>query len=109
MQCRIRQMTGPQYIPEAAAAMEDGTFSIAASNRMGIQLDGPALPGGQIVSEGNPLGAVQVTAGGRAIILMNDRGTMGGYAKPALIHPTDQRRAAQPRQEKPRPLELRLD
>src|SRR5690625_1235778 len=101
MQCRIRQMTGPQYIPEAAAAMEDGTFSIAASNRMGIQLDGPALPGGQILSEGNPLGAVQVTPGGRAIILLNDRGTMGGYAKPALIHPADLSRVAQLREHEP--------
>lgn len=101
LQGRIRLLPGPQYNPDAAAALEDGTFSIAASNRMGIQLDGPALPGGQIVSEGNPLGAVQVTPGGRAIILMNDRGTMGGYAKPALIHPADLSRAAQLREHEP--------
>lgn len=101
LQSRIRLLPGPQHNPDAAAALEAGEFTVAASNRMGIQLDGPALPGGQVVSEGNPLGAIQVTPGGRPIILMNDRGTMGGYAKPALIHPADLSRVAQLRQHEP--------
>src|SRR5690625_7524936 len=68
---------------------------------MGTQHDGPAQPGGKNVSECYPSGAVQVTPGGRPIILMNDRGTMGGYAKPALIHLADLSRAALLRQHEP--------
>ena len=95
---RIRLLKGPQFSEEAVAALTEGKFTVAAGNRMGIQLDGPPVPGGQVVSEGNPAGAVQVTPGGRPIILMNDRGTLGGYAKPAIVHPDDLSLLAQLRQ-----------
>src|SRR5690625_4135742 len=95
---RIRLLKGPQFSEEAVAALTEGEFTVAAGNRMGIQFDGPPVPGGQVISEGNPAGAVQVTPGGRPIILMNDRGTIGGYAKPAIVHPDDLSLLAQLRQ-----------
>lgn len=91
----IRLLQGPQFNSDAAAALTEGTFHVSSGNRMGIQLDGPPVPGGQVISEGSPLGAVQVTPGGQPIILMNDRGTLGGYAKPAIVHPDDLPRLAQ--------------
>ncbi|HZJ10647.1 MAG TPA: urea carboxylase, partial [Trueperaceae bacterium] len=48
-----------------------------------------AVPGGGILSEANPLGAVQVTPSGKPLVLLHDRGTIGGYTKPAVVHPRD--------------------
>ncbi len=62
---------------------------------MGIRLTGPPVPGGEVTSEGVPLGAVQVPPGGKPILLLADRGTLGGYAKPAVLDPRDLPRAAQ--------------
>lgn len=94
----IRLLKGPQFNPDAAAALAEGAFRVGSGNRMGVRLDGPPAPGGQVTSEGSPLGAVQVTPGGQPIILMNDRGTLGGYAKPAIVHPDDLPRLAQLRE-----------
>ena len=47
------------------------------------------------MSEATPLGAVQVTSGGSPILLLHDRGSLGGYVKPAKLHPADLARAAQ--------------
>lgn len=53
------------------------------SDRMGARIDGPRLEviGEQLISEGISLGAIQVTADGQPIILLNDRQTIGGYPK----------------------------
>jgi allophanate hydrolase subunit 2 len=56
---------------------------------MGLRLLGPEVPGGELISEATPLGAVQITTEGQPIVLLNDRGRIGGYAKPALVHPAD--------------------
>ena len=53
------------------------------------------MPGGQIISEATPPGAVQVTPAGEPIILLADRGRIGGYHKPAVVHPEDLPLAAQ--------------
>ena len=57
-----------------------------ASNSMGLRLKGPALhPPGQILSEGQPAGAVQVPPSGQPIVLLGGRQTVGGYAKVAVV------------------------
>jgi allophanate hydrolase subunit 2 len=62
------------------------------SNRMGLRLEGAAIsapPGGEMISEGVALGAVQVPEGGRPIILFVEQQTTGGYAKIANVISAD--------------------
>ncbi len=92
---RLRLRPGPQASPEAIAALLAGVFEVDDADRMGIRLAGPPVPGGEVTSEGVPLGAVQVPPGGKPILLLADRGTLGGYVKPAVLDPRDLPRAAQ--------------
>lgn len=67
-------------------------------DRMGCSLEGPILAHRQkadIVSDGTAFGAVQVPGNGQPIILMADRQTIGGYAKPATIISVDRPLLAQ--------------
>ncbi|GEN26503.1 hypothetical protein HVA01_01490 [Halovibrio variabilis] len=59
------------------------------ADRMGVRLTGPALHGSLtgIISEGIPLGAVQVPQDGQPIVLMNDRQTIGGYPRLGALTP----------------------
>lgn len=91
----IRLIPGPQHDPETLRALSEGEFRVSAADRMGVRLEGRAVPGGEVLSEATPLGAVQVPPGGSPILLLNDRGTLGGYCKPALVHPLDLPRVAQ--------------
>ncbi len=91
----IRLVRGPQYTDEAAAALVSGSFQVTTGDRMGIRLGGPPVPGGELLSESPPLGALQVTPSGMPIILLADRLRMAGYAKPAIVHPADLGRCAQ--------------
>ena len=91
----LRLLPGPQASREAWAALLGGTFKVGSADRMGIHLEGPRVPGGDVLSEAVPLGAVQVTSKGDPIVLLNDRGTLGGYTKPARLHPADLPKAAQ--------------
>ena len=62
------------------------------SNRMGLRLEGPELETpqrGQMISEGVSLGAIQIPAGGRPIILFVEQQTTGGYPKIANIISAD--------------------
>lgn len=62
------------------------------SDRMGCALDGPAIEarsGVDIISDGIPLGAVQVPASGKPIVMLADRQTTGGYAKIATVVSAD--------------------
>ncbi|GIW28326.1 MAG: urea carboxylase [Meiothermus sp.] len=86
---RVRLLPGPQYSLEAMRALCAGTYELASGDRMGLRLVGPEVPGGELISEATPLGAVQITTEGQPIVLLNDRGRIGGYAKPALVHPAD--------------------
>jgi biotin-dependent carboxylase-like uncharacterized protein len=58
-------------------------------DRMGYRLEGNAIKHREgkkeIISDGNPLGAVQVPGDGKPIILMKDRQTTGGYPKIATV------------------------
>ena len=58
---------------------------------MGIRLHGPALPspGGHMITEGVPLGAVQAPPDGQPIILFVEHQTTGGYPKPANVISAD--------------------
>ena len=62
------------------------------SNRMGLRLEGAPLPTishRQMISEGVPLGAIQVPASGQPIILFVEQQTTGGYPKIANVISVD--------------------
>ena len=61
------------------------------SDRMGIRLRGPAIPSppGHMLTEGVPLGAIQVPPDGQPIILFVEHQTTGGYPKPASVISAD--------------------
>lgn len=68
------------------------------SDRMGYRLDGPKiehLKGADIISDGIPLGAIQVPGHGFPIIMLADRQSLGGYAKIATIISSDIPKIAQ--------------
>jgi KipI family sensor histidine kinase inhibitor len=91
----IRLVPGPQFAPAAFDALCAGSFTVGVGDRIGVRLDGPPVPGGEILSESPPLGALQVTPGGVPIILLADRLRTAGYTKPAVVHPDDIGRVAQ--------------
>ena len=91
----LRLEPGPQANHDALAGLTERPFTVASADRVGIRLEGTPVPGGDVLSEATPLGAVQVTSGGTPILLLHDRGSIGGYAKPAQLHPADLARAAQ--------------
>lgn len=67
------------------------------ADRMGIRLLGTALQyqGAPMISEGIPLGAVQVPPDGQPIVLLNDRQTIGGYPRLGALPPLALARLAQ--------------
>lgn len=85
----LRILPGPQASNEAIHNLTCATFTAVSGDRMGVRLKGPHVLGGEVVSEAVPLGAIQVPPGGTPILLLNDRGTTGGYSKPAVVHPSD--------------------
>ena len=75
-----------------------GVYTVSEeSNRMGLRLHGPAIPSaaGHMLTEGVPLGAVQVPPDGQPIILFVEHQTTGGYPKPANVISADFRRLGQ--------------
>ncbi|VVN42394.1 putative protein YbgK [Pseudomonas fluorescens] len=67
------------------------------ADRMGIRLLGTALEyqGKPMISEGIPLGALQVPPDGQPIVLLNDRQTIGGYPRLGALTPLALARLAQ--------------
>ncbi len=67
------------------------------ADRMGIRILGPRLQALRTttISEGIPLGAVQVPPDGQPIILLNDRQTIGGYPRLGALTPQAVARLAQ--------------
>ncbi|MBK5529938.1 biotin-dependent carboxyltransferase [Pseudomonas sp. TH06] len=67
------------------------------ADRMGIRLLGKTLQyhGQPMISEGIPLGAVQVPPDGQPIVLLNDRQTIGGYPRLGALTPLALARLAQ--------------
>ena len=92
----LRVTLGPQadaLTPESFIRFLSEPFIVTdRCDRMGCSLEGPVLAHRQkadIVSDGTAFGAVQVPGNGQPIILMADRQTIGGYAKPATIISVD--------------------
>ena len=88
----LRVVLGPQrsHFTEAGlAAFLGSEFTVTAeADRMGYRLDGPMIEhadGFNIISDGIPLGAIQVPGTGKPIILLADRQTTGGYPKIACV------------------------
>lgn len=84
----VRVVFGPQddHFTEAGrSAFLAGPYRVGAkSNRMGLQLEGPAIAfrgGYNIVSDGVVHGSIQVAGAGLPIVLLADRQTTGGYPK----------------------------
>jgi biotin-dependent carboxylase-like uncharacterized protein len=99
---RLRVILGPQndeFNQEAISKFLGSRYKIAPeSDRMGYMLDGPTIghvTDADIVSDGNPLGAIQIPGDGVPRILLADRGTTGGYTKIATVITADLSRLAQ--------------
>jgi len=92
----LRVTPGPQsvWFPRESQQLFYGSaYRVAEeSNRMGLRLKGPPIvqrSGGEMITEGVSLGAVQITAGGQPIILFVEQQTTGGYAKVANVISAD--------------------
>jgi len=92
----LRVTPGPQsdWFPESARRLfYESRYRVAEeSNRMGIRLEGAIVPvpsGGEMISEGVSLGAIQVPEGGKPIILSVEQQTTGGYPKIANVISAD--------------------
>jgi len=100
----VRVVLGPQddYFTSAArTTFFSESYAISGRfDRMGYWLEGPALAheaGFDIVSDGIPLGAIQVPGSGQPVILMADHQATGGYPKLGTLTRADVGRFAQHR------------
>ena len=98
----LRVVLGPQngaFTRQGVRTFLTAEYAVSIqSDRMGYRLEGAAIEhrdGADIVSDGAPMGAVQVPGDGKPIILMADRGTTGGYTKIAAVITADLDRVAQ--------------
>jgi antagonist of KipI len=98
----VRVVLGPQddaFTERGIRTFLSAPYTVTPeSDRMGYRLEGPRIEhkaGPDIVSDGTPLGAVQVTGDGMPIILLADRGTTGGYTKIATVITVDIPKLAQ--------------
>jgi antagonist of KipI len=89
-ECRV--ILGPQedrFTAEGIRAFLDGPYDVTPqADRMGYRLKGPEITharGHDIVSDGIPLGGIQVPGEGQPIVLLVDRQTTGGYTKIATV------------------------
>jgi biotin-dependent carboxylase-like uncharacterized protein len=93
---RVRVVLGPQddlFTERGKRTLLERTFTVsAASDRMGMRLEGPPLEhadGYNIVSDGIAPGSIQVPGNGLPIVLLADRQTTGGYPKIATVVSAD--------------------
>jgi antagonist of KipI len=93
----LRVTPGPQAESFAGELYAAPYVVSEESNRMGLRLRGEAIPSpaGGMLTEGTPLGAVQVPPDGQPIILFVEHQTTGGYPKPANVISADFRRLGQ--------------
>ncbi|MET7379088.1 biotin-dependent carboxyltransferase family protein [Streptomyces sp. NPDC005526] len=98
----LRVTLGPRddwFGPAALRSFTSRTYRVsAASNRIGLRTDGPALDragAGELPSEGMVLGAVQVPPDGRPVVFLADHPTTGGYPVIAVVRGADLPAAAQ--------------
>ena len=98
----VRLWLGPRedWLQERALdALHDAAYTVgAASNRVGVRLEGPRLPWArraELRSEGIVPGAVQVPPSGEPIVLLADHPTTGGYPVVGVVAERDLDRVAQ--------------
>jgi biotin-dependent carboxylase-like uncharacterized protein len=98
----VSVILGPQddrFTPAGVAAFLAGPYEVLPqSDRMGARLKGPFIAhtrGHDIVSDGVPMGGVQVIGDGQPIVLLADRQSAGGYTKIATVCSFDLGRIAQ--------------
>ena len=98
----LRVVLGPQrqaFTQEGIDTFLNSTYTVSInSDRMGYRLEGEPIEhtdGPDVISDGTPLGAIQVPGDGQPIILLADRGTTGGYTKIATVISPDLSKVAQ--------------
>jgi biotin-dependent carboxylase-like uncharacterized protein len=98
----IQVVLGPQddrFTERGLAAFLDGPYEMSPqSDRMGARLRGPVIEhvrGHDIISDGVPLGGIQVVGDGQPIVLLADRQSTGGYTKIATVCSFDVDRVGQ--------------
>lgn len=99
----LRAVPGLQdsYIkPEGIDAFFTSEYTVSgAADRMGYRLEGGKTiehkNGPDIISDGIPMGAIQVPGQGQPIVMMADRQTTGGYVKLGVVLALDVARLAQ--------------
>ncbi len=98
----IRAVPGPQWQrldAESRRRFAYDEFRVGTdSDRMGYRLDGPRLRLStplEMLSDATDVGLVQLPPDGRAIVLMADRQTTGGYPRIAVVSTVDLPRLAQ--------------
>lgn len=101
-ECELRVVMGPQddhFTEDGIKAFLTSEYVIMPqSDRMGYRLTGPKIThkaAADIISDGIPLGAVQVPGDGMPIIMLADRQTTGGYTKIATVITADIGKLAQ--------------
>ncbi|MGH7320840.1 MAG: biotin-dependent carboxyltransferase family protein [Candidatus Rokuibacteriota bacterium] len=94
VECRV--ILGPQddrFTAGGLAAFLEGPYEVTPqADRMGYRLKGPVIlhaTGHDIMSDGIPLGGIQVPGEGQPIVLLVDRQTTGGYTKIATVISVD--------------------
>lgn len=92
----LRVMPGPHlemFVRHSWEIFLGGAYQVSPrSDRMGYRLVGPQLAhqdGPDLVSQGMPLGAIQVPGDGQPIVMMADHPTTGGYACIATLARAD--------------------
>ena len=100
----VRVILGPQddrFTTEGIRTFLQGPYEMThQSDRMGARLRGPVIThtrGHDIISDGVPLGWVQVAGDGQPIVLLVDRQSTGGYTKIATVCSFDVGRVGQVR------------
>ena len=88
----VAVILGPQddrFTAAGIAAFLTGPYEVLPqSDRMGARLKGPFIEhtrGHDIVSDGVPMGGIQVIGEGQPIVLLADRQSAGGYTKIATV------------------------
>lgn len=93
---KVRITPGPQHHYFSAASHADLTKAVFSvdnnSDRMGIRFQGAKiapLNDESLISDGIPLGAMQISRDGTPIVMMADRQPTGGYPKIAVVTAVD--------------------
>ena len=99
----LKILTGLQeeaFTKEGVETLFSSDYTVSTeTDRMGTRFEGPKIKHGErgadIVSDGIPMGAVQIPGHGMPISMMADRQTTGGYTKIGVLTPASIQALAQ--------------